>query len=101
VDGLLLEDVVARIGPGAMDGDSPNVKTANDDDYNDICCHNLAGLSFWMQMLKLNILTPLSSDPLDMSMAQRNFVSHFYSVGGDSDDVVIGGGHVWGKGNVG
>jgi hypothetical protein len=51
-------------------------------------------------MLESNIPTPLSLDPLDMSMPQRSFVSHYYSVGGGSG--VVGGSsrHTRGKGKV-
>jgi hypothetical protein len=41
----------------------------------------LAGPSFWVQTLKSNILAPSLLDPLDMLMAQKSFVPHYYSTG--------------------
>ena len=65
-----------------MVGDSPDVGTS-DDDEDDVSRRHAAGLSFWeVRTLKSRIPMLLSSDPLGMSMAQRNSVSHFYSVGG-------------------
>jgi hypothetical protein len=55
---------------------------------------------FWVRMLELNILMSLSSNPLDMSMLQRNFVCHYYSRGEDSGIVGSGGRHTHSKGNV-
>jgi hypothetical protein len=102
VDGSLLEDVVAGIGAGAMDGDSLDVGTSNEDDKeDDIYCPHLAGLSFWVQKLESNILTPSSLGPLDMSTVQRNLVSHYYSMKGDGGIVVGGGGCTCSEGNVG
>ncbi len=84
LDSSLLEDVIVGIGLGAMDSNSPNVGMSNDDDNNDVYRCHLVGLLFWVQTLESNIPTALSLDPLDMSMAQRNFVSHYYSAGGGS-----------------
>jgi hypothetical protein len=47
-DGSLLEDILAGIGAGAMNIDSPNVGTSDDDDNNYIRRHHLAGPSFWV-----------------------------------------------------
>ncbi len=82
IDGSLLEDIVAGIEMGAMDDDSPDVGTSDDNNKDDdVLHHHLAGTSFWVQMLELNITMPSSLDPLDMSTAQKNFVSHYYSTG--------------------
>ncbi len=104
VDGSLLEDVVMGIGAGAMDSNSPNVGTSDNDNDNDIRCCHLEGQLFWVQMLKLNILMPSLLDLFDMSTAQRNFVSHYYSAGGDGGVVGSGSGggrHAHGEGNSG
>ncbi len=81
LDGSLLEDVVSGIGAGAMDDDSPHMGTSDNNNDDDVHRCHLAGLSFWVQTLKLNILISLSLDPLDMSTAQRNFASHHCSMG--------------------
>jgi hypothetical protein len=64
-----------------MDGDNLNVGMSDNDGDDDVCHHHPAGLLFWVQMLESSIPMPLLSDPLDMSMLQRNFVSHYYSMG--------------------
>jgi hypothetical protein len=97
----LLEDTVAGIWAGVMDGDSPNVGTSDEDNNDDVRCRHLPSQSFWVKMLKLNILTPLSLNPLDMSMVQKNFISHFYSAGGDGCIIVGSGRQALGKGNIG
>jgi hypothetical protein len=84
-DGSLLEEVIAGIGVGAMGSNIPDVGMSNeDDDDDDVRCHHPAGLLFfWVQTFGSNIPTPLSLDPLDMLMMQRNFASCYYSaVGG-------------------
>jgi hypothetical protein len=81
VDCSLLEDVVTGIGAREMDGNSPDVGMSNNDDNNDVHSHHLSGPSFWVQMLKSNIIMLLLFDPLNMSMAQRNFASHYYRTG--------------------
>jgi hypothetical protein len=71
----------------------------DDDDNDDVGPHHPAGPLFWVHTLKSNIATPSSSDPLNMSTVQRNFVSkHGGGVGGI---VGGGGGRVRGEGNVG
>ncbi len=42
LDGSLLEDIVTGIGPGVMNGNSPNVGTSKNNDKYDIHCHHLA-----------------------------------------------------------
>jgi hypothetical protein len=79
-NGSLLENVVAGIGAWAMDSDSPDVKTSNKNNTDDVHCCHPAGPLFWVQMLESNIPMPLLPDPLDMSMALRNFVSHYTCV---------------------
>ncbi len=95
VDGSFLEDVVVGIGAGAMDGNSPNVGTSDNDNDDDVRRRHPAGPLFWVQMLKLNILTPSLSDLFDMSSAQKNFVSHYYSTGGNGG--IVGGGGSGGR----
>ena len=83
------------IGAGAMNNDSPDVGTSNDDndDDDDVSCRHPAGLLFWgVQTCTSRIPMLSSSNPLRMSTAQRKFVSHYYSVGGDGDVIVDGGG---------
>ncbi len=81
-DGSLLEDVMVGIGAGAMNIDSPDVGTSDDNDNNDIHHHHPAGQSFWVQCSNWIYQHHCCLEPLDMSMVQRNFVSHYYSVGG-------------------
>jgi hypothetical protein len=59
VDNSLLEDVVAGIGSGAMNGNSLVVGTSDNNDNNDVHCRHPVGPPFWVKMLKLNILMPL------------------------------------------
>jgi hypothetical protein len=60
-----------------MDGNICHiVGTSDNNDNDDVRCRHPAGLLFWVQMLKSNIPMSLLSDPLNMSMVQRNFVSH-------------------------
>ncbi len=76
-----------------MNDDSPDVGTSNDDDDDDVSHCHPAGLSFWgVRTFESRILMLSSSNPLRMSMAQRKFVSHYYSVGGDGGIIVVGGG---------
>ncbi len=82
LNGSLLEDIIAEIGVGAMNNDSPNVGTLDEDDNNDVHHHHPACPMFRVQMLKSNISMLSSSDPLDMSTMQSNFVSHYCRVGG-------------------
>ncbi len=66
--------------------------TSDDDNDNDVSRHHPAGLSFWgVRTLELRILMLLSSKNLRMSMVQRKFVSHYYSLGGDGGVIVVGG----------
>ncbi len=58
MDSSLPEDVVVGIGTGAMDSNSPNMGTFDDDDNDDVHCCHPAGPSFWLQTLELNILMP-------------------------------------------
>ncbi len=78
-----------------MDGDIPIVGMSNDDnndDDDDIRhCHLVCPL-FWLRTLELNISTLPLSDPLNMSTAQKNFFSHYYSIRGGGSGVVGGGG---------
>ena len=76
--------------------------TTNNDDDNGISRRHPAGLSFWgVQTLGSRIpMLPLS-DPLGMSTAPRKFVSHYYSVGGDGGNIVVGSESARSKGNVG
>jgi hypothetical protein len=72
--------------------DSPDVGSSDNDDDDEVHRHNPAGPSFWVQMLESNILMPSSLDPLDTSIVQRNFVSHYYSPGvGGGGSVVVSG----------
>jgi hypothetical protein len=70
------------LGRGAIDCNSPNVGTSDNNEDINVCHHHPAGPSFWVQMLKLNILMPLLPDFLDMSPAQRSFASHYCNEGG-------------------
>ncbi len=81
MDGSLLEEVVVGFGLVPMDGNSPVVGMYDDDDEVDVRRRHLAGPLFWVQTLESNTLTPPLSDPLDMSTAQKNFISHYYSTG--------------------
>ena len=84
-----------------MDGDSPDVGTSDDDD-DDVSHRHAAGLSFWgVRMFESRIPMLSLSNPLGMSTAQRKFVSHYYSVGGDGGIVVVGGGSTHSEVNVG
>jgi hypothetical protein len=48
LDGSLLEGVVAGIGVGAIDGNSPNVEMSDDDNGDDVHHCHPAGPSFWV-----------------------------------------------------
>ncbi len=48
VDRLMLEDVIAWIGAGAMNIDSPDVGKSNNDDDNDVHCRHPVSLLFWV-----------------------------------------------------
>jgi hypothetical protein len=79
-----------RLGGGGINIDSLDVGMSDNDDDDDVHFHHPAGPSFWVQMLKSSISTLLSSDPLDMSMVQRNFVSHYYSTSGGGGIIISG-----------
>ncbi len=82
VDGSLIEDVIAGSGAGELNIDSPDVGRSDDDDDDDVRRLHLAGPTFWVRTLESNISMRSLSDPLNMSTAQRNFVSRYYSAGG-------------------
>ncbi len=84
-----------------MDCNSLNFGVSKNNDDNDIHHRHPAGLSFWVGTLESNISTQSLSNPLNMPMVQRNFVSHNYSMGGDSGVVVGGSARMRSKGNVG
>jgi hypothetical protein len=85
-----------------MDGSSPIVGMSDEDDDDDIHHCHLEGLLFWVQTLESNIPMPSLSDLLDSSTTQRNFVPHYYSMGGADGGIVVGGSKcACGKGNVG
>ncbi len=91
VDSSLLEDVIAGFGAGAINTDSPKVGTSDNNDNDDIHhCHPVGQL-FWVLTLESNIMTLSLSDSPDVSTVQRNFISHYYSVRGDSCIIVSGG----------
>ncbi len=87
--GSLVEDVFTGIWAGAMNIDSPNVGTSDNNDGNDLRCCHLAGLSFWVQTLDSNVSMPSLLGPLNTSTVQRNFISHYYSVGGGGGAVAF------------
>jgi hypothetical protein len=85
-----------------MNNDSPDVGTSDDDDDDDVSRRHPAGLLFWgVRTFESRIPMLSSSDPLGMSTAQRKFVSHYYSVGGNGGVVVVGGGITHSEGNLG
>jgi hypothetical protein len=81
-----------------MNDDSPDVGTSDDDNDDAVSRRHPAGLSFWgVRTFELRIPMLSSSNPLRMSTAQRKFVSHYYSVGGDGGVIVVGGGSAHSK----
>jgi hypothetical protein len=102
------DGAAGRVGNDNNRDDDDNCNDYNNyDDYEDgRHCSGGSGRGTrrtWVQMLESNIPALSALDPLDMSTAQRDFISHhYYSTGGgdDNGDVLGGGRRVRNKGNV-